>query len=92
MVSRRERLKATASQRLGVEDAQRIRLLLGQIRDSWAEVEGIFPAWAQGTTVMLGTIPQTKGLCDRLKHDMEYGDIEGFVRIVERLGEEGSWK
>lgn len=59
---RREELKATALERLGLEDARRIRFLIGQIRDSEEELTCIFRPWAARTIISFGELDGTKGL------------------------------
>ena len=90
--TRRRELQLTARERLATEEAQRIKLLLQQIRDSSKEIHSIFPEWARKTILAFSEVQDTKGLVSRLDHDDEYGRWERFMAILDRLEEKGEWR
>ena len=89
---RRQELKLTARERLDTEEAERIRLLLGQIRDSWNELQTIFPDWARKTALAFSEIHGTKGLVAQLDHHSEYGKYDEYMALIEKLAKEGAWR
>lgn len=90
--TRRRELQLTARERLATEEAQRIKLLLQQIRDSSKEIHSILPEWARKTILAFSEVQGTKGLVSRLDHDDEYGCWERFMAILDRLEEKGEWR